>query len=266
MPLLVLFACPAPTDLDTADTGGLDDLGDTGPSGDTGSSDDTADTADSGAAGPATYNDVLVAFTVADRGEGFDLDGDGEVDNAMWPIGAMLDPMIAEALAVAQHVAIAQASDVDTLVGEDTIRVGVFTAVDADGDGTDNGSGSETFDAGAQVGADGLVIVGTETTLLDGAYEVELATGTLPVGSYELELATGLFLRSTLTTGGQSGMLGFGISIEALEVALTAEGIDAEVIAAVQALADLDLDGDGTADAVSMAFTFEAVVCQLSQP
>ncbi len=258
--LLLLAGCPVVDEnTNPADTGA-----DTG--GDSAEDTDSGDTADTGGEESATLNTVVTAFLTADRGEGFDLDGDGAVDNAIWPVGGMLDPMIAEALLAAQHVAIAQLSSVDDRTTDAAIRVGVFTAVDSDGDGTDNASGSESFDAGEQIDATGLALVATDTALTAGAYTVEVATGSLPVGAYTLELATGLHLTSTLNATGQSGMLGFGISITALEGALEAEGVSPEVVATIQALADLDLDGDGTADAVSMAFTFDAVFCELDAP
>ncbi|GDX79634.1 hypothetical protein LBMAG42_14450 [Deltaproteobacteria bacterium] len=256
------LACPATTDsADPEDTGA-----DADTAGDTANDTDSGDTEETGTADPETLNAVVTTFLTADRGEGFDLDGDGEVDNALWPVGGMLDPMIAEALLAAQHVAIAQLSGVDDRVADSEIRVGVFTAVDADADGSDNGTGAESFDAGEQIDATGLALVGADTELVAGSYEVEVATGSLPVGSYTLELATGLHLASTLDDRGQAGMLGFGISVTALRVALEAESASPEVVAAIEALADLDLDGDGTADAVSMAFTFEAVFCQLDAP
>lgn len=266
--LLLFAACPAPVTTDTSssahpDTSIDDTAVDTGEASDSGDSVDSGDSGESAVA-PITANYVLISFTVANRGEGFDLDGDSEIDNALWPLGSVLDPLIVEAQAVAQHVAIAQASDIDSFSADNSIRVGLLTVVDEDGDGSDNGSGTESFDGGALVDANGVVVIGTETPLTSGAYQVELATGTLPVGSYEFELATGLFIDAALDAGSQSGMLGFGISIEALELALVAEDVSAEVIAAMTALADLDLDGDGVADAVSMAFTFEAVICTVT--
>ena len=253
MLLFSLLACETPS-IDSGDSGGDSAL----ETGDTGG--ETGETGDSGAA-PVAQNYVLIQFTVADRNIGFDLNNDGEVDNAIWPIGSVLDPLISTALSTAQHVSIVQASDIDSFTDDNSIRVGVFTAEDADGDGTDNASGTESFAGGAQVDEAGLVVVGTETPLAAGAYTVQLATGTLPVGSYDLELATGLFVSSQIDPHSQTGLLGFGISIEALDVALTAEGVAPEMIAAIEALADLDLDGDTVPDAVSMAFTFDAAAC-----
>ena len=241
----LLLACTAPT----APNGAVDSAADTA---------DTADTAD-------VKNYVVTSYTVADRGVGFDFDGDGEIDNAIWALGGLLDPQISEAIAVAQHVVIQQVNDIHDWSDDDTISVGVLTATDDDGDGTDNGSGTDVYDAGAQVDADGNAIAATDTALIGGSYAVSLATGPLTVGAYVLELATGLFVDAAITPVGESGRLGFGISIEKLEVALEAEGASEDVVNALAGLADLDLAGeDGIDDAISMAFQFEAAACVLA--
>lgn len=266
IPILSLLACSAYVCDDSGCTGsetaGMDS-GSSDTSG--GDSADTADSGDSGEPDPEglVVNYVITAYTVANRGEGFDLDADGAVDNAVWPVGGVLDPLIAEQIATALHVAIGQVSGVDDFSNDDVVRVGVVTAEDPDGDGTNNTSGTEFFAGGAAVDAEGAVLVATETALVGGTYTVSLATGSLPVGSYELEFATGLWISAEPTLEGETGLIGFGVSIDALTLALEAEGTDASVISALVALADLDLDGDGTPDAVSMAFAFEAAPCLL---
>ncbi|GDX80483.1 hypothetical protein LBMAG42_22940 [Deltaproteobacteria bacterium] len=230
--------------------------------GDTADSGDSADTGDTGPA-DMVVNYVITAYTVANRGEGFDLDGDGAVDNAVWPLGAVLDPLIAGQIATAQHVAIEQLSGVNDFSTDDAVRVGVVTAADPDGDGTNNASGTESFAGGAAVDVEGAVLVTTETALEGGAYTVSLATGSLPVGSYELEFATGLWIAAAPRAVGETGLIGFGVSVDALTIALEAEGTDAGIISTLVALADLDLDSDGEPDAVSMAFAFEAAPCFL---
>lgn len=254
LPFLLLLACRSPDSGDD-DTAAVTDTADTAESGETGDA----------TAGGAVTNDVVVAFTTAAQGEGFDVDGDGEIDNAIWALGGMLDPRIAESLTTAQHVVIAQLSGIDDWGDDTSVRIGVLTAEDPDGDGMDNTSGAEAFAGGAQVDADGLVHVATPGALVDGGYTVELATGPLPVGSYELELATGLFVEADVDHRQQSGLLGFGIALDKLQVALAAEGISKEILALLVNLADLDLDGDGTDDGLSMAFRFEAAACTVRQ-
>jgi hypothetical protein len=58
-------------------------------------------------------------------------------------------------------------------------------------------------------------------------------------------------------------MLGFGVDTALLIKALEAAGIDASTAEAFAELADMDLDGDGVDETVSMAFAFTAVGCGL---
>ena len=253
--LLSGLACtPEPTDT-AGNAGGTDTADSSADSGDSG-----ADTADSGGA-PVTVNHILTAFTVAEREEGFDLDGDvggdQEADNAIWPLANVLNPLIAEGQATAQHVGVIQLADVDSWADDAEISVGLFSAIDADGDGTDNATGSETVDPGPSVDETGRAVVATQTPLTAGNYLVELATGSLTIGSYTLEFATGVQVFGETAPESERGVIGFGVSIEALQVALTAEGVSEEMQNALIALADLDLDQDGTPDAISMAFRFE---------
>lgn len=270
--LLLLVACnhstTKPDDTGPADSG-IDETGET-DSGDTDEGGETGDTGDSGIHTGDTSeprmlaNHVVLSYTVAARGEGFDVDGDGETDNAIWALGGVLDPMIAEGLATAQHVVIAQINGVADWTNDPKMRVGVLTAEDPDGDGTNNGSGVEVYVGGAQVDANGEVYVATNAALMGGIYSAEIATGAIPVGSYELELATGLYVRAEADAAQQSGLLGFGIALDKLEVALTAEGASKEVLALLAGLADLDLDADGTNDGLSMAFHFRAGACTVT--
>ncbi len=251
MSLYFLLACPVvPEDVDSSDTSSP---GDTADSGDTAT--DDGDVA----------NDVLVEVAVADRSEGFDLDGDGRVDNALWYTKNLVDPLIEERLLYASNVAVLQLSGIDGWT-DDAVRVGLFNAVDADGDGADNASGDEVVEAGAAVDGDGLALVGVPTGLVGGAYEVELGTNELLIGTFEFELATGVFVSAVATPDGQSGLIGGAISTEAFEAALDATEADGEVIEAALNHADLDLDGNGENDALSMAFEFSAAPVLLSSP
>lgn len=248
IPLLFL-ACTTPTPPDSTDTAGNTD-----------SATDSGDTA--AEADPVTANYVVISYTVADRGEGFDVDNDGEVDNAIWPVGSVLDPQVADAIAVAQHVVIQQVNGIDDWTDDDDVSVGVLTAEDPDGDGTNNASGTEVYAGGIQVDTGGNILVSTPTSLVGGAFSTSVATGPLTVGAYVLELATGLFVDANINETSETGLLGFGISLEKLEVALTAEGVSEDVLNVLEGLADLDLEGDdGVNDAISMAFHFEAAAC-----
>lgn len=257
VPLVALLACsgdkPELPD-DTSLPERPDDTSLPGHSDDSGDSDDPAATGE-------TWNAVAVALSVGDRGEGIDLDGDGDADNAVWALGTVVDPLLETVLASAERVLVVQLAGVDDADDDEVVVVGVVTAADTDGDPSDNGSGAEAFDAGAAVDADGHVLVRTETVLVGGAFAVELATGTLEVGELSLELATGLHVAADATAEGQAGLLGFGVSAAALTDALVALGVPEEEAATVAALADLDVDGDGADETVSIALSYEAVGC-----
>lgn len=258
--LLTLLACSGDKPERPDDTSLPDDPRDSDTSDSDGSDSDTSDPAASG----ETWDAVAVTLTVADRGEGVDLDGDGAGDNAVWALGGVVDPVLETVLASAERVLVVQLAGVDDPHDDDVVVVGVVTAADTDGDPSDNAGGAEAFDAGAAVDADGHALVHTETALAGGAFAVELATGTLEVGELSLELATGLHVAADATAAGQAGLLGFGVSAEALTDALVALGVPEEDASAVAALADLDVNGDGTDETVSVALAYEAVGCTLS--
>jgi hypothetical protein len=95
---------------------------------------------------------------------------------------------------------------------------------------------------------------------------VELLADSLVLGELELSLATGLFVAGEPTASLHEGTLGFGVSVDALAAGLEALGVDPDTVALLSGLADLDTDGDGTDDAVSVALTFTAPACELQAP
>lgn len=206
------------------------------------------------------WNHAVHTLEVAGRDEGFDLDDDGDGDNAIWLLGVAIDPLVAAQIMAASRVLVIQTVGRDDSLAD----IGAFGAEDTDGDPTDNFSGDETFDAGSAVDEQGLARVSVETTLTDGTYEVVLASDTLSVGDLSVEATTPLHLRGGVDAATHTGTLGFGASVEALVTAATALGADAAVVDQLEALADLDTDGDGVPDAISTAWTFEAVACEVS--
>jgi hypothetical protein len=65
---------------------------------------------------------------------------------------------------------------------------------------------------------------------------------------------------------GQPGLVGIGVTTDALAYALGQEGFDQGLIDLIAGFADLDLDDDGTPETVSMAFTFDATACGVTLP
>lgn len=253
--LLTLLACADHTDpKDTGLDTGLDTATDTDSGADSGGETDTPTT-------DLTLNHVVVSLTVAGRGEGFDLDGDERVDNAAWALGAALDPLFEAALAGAPRVLVVQVADAEDLADDPSVQIALLGASDDDGDPSDNADG-ETFSAGAAVDADGRALVGADTALAGGAYQVELLDSALVLGETELSTATPLLIGGQVSLERDAGLIGFGVSVDALAAALVAAGYGEEA-EGVGMLADLDTDGDGVDDALSIALAFDAAPCEL---
>lgn len=225
--------------------------------------DDTATLIDSGSGTGEALNHVVLRVTVAGRGEGFDLDGDGSADNAVWVLAAALDPILEAALAAAApRVLVLQLADVTDPVNDGDVQLALVSAQDADGAPEDNGSGAEVFVAGAAVDADGRAVAGVDVALAGAAYSATLLDEALVVGSVELQSATPIHIAGEVSGDVHNATVGLGVATATLVVALEAAGYpDAATVLA--GVADLDLDEDGTPDAVSLALDLGAIGCRL---
>lgn len=170
----------------------------------------------------------------------------------------LVDPILAELMSKATRVLVLQAAGVSAWTDAE-VEFGVFKADDTDGDPSNNYSGSATFYAGSAVDADGHARVFTVSSLAAGAYD--FTTGGVPiiVGSLEFE-PDQLFLRGTMSAASNDGQVGMPIPVDVLVAALDAAGYGS-MGTAIQRQADLDLNGDGTKDAISAAFDFRSVPC-----
>jgi cytochrome c biogenesis factor len=93
--------------------------------------------------------------------------------------------------------------------------------------------------------------------------EVDAALGTnqsVEVGGYTLESVSGVVVEGTATAAGNQGVMGFAISVETMVPIAEANGYSRDI---VERLADIDSDGDGTNDALSIAFVFTSVPASL---
>jgi hypothetical protein len=216
------------------------------------------------AAPPVTGDFVATELTVAPADEAFDLDGDGAPDDAIVDLADAIDALVAARFATNVHVLLLQLADVNDWSDDAAVRVAMFPAVDADTDGSDNDSGDEVFDATGFVDAGGIALDSDSAALSGGAYTTVLTTDTFQVGSIVFAVATGVHLAGSGDAGTQSGVAGIGVTKDAITSALTAEAVDPSVITLLTDLADLDLDGDGTPETVSMAFRYDATVCTIT--
>ncbi|MEQ1567917.1 MAG: hypothetical protein ABMA64_19920 [Myxococcota bacterium] len=193
---------------------------------------------------------VVTSIAVAGRFDGFDLDGDGDGDNALWAMKLAVDPALATALTSSTVEIVVQLADVHDWQDDPAVRVGVLSAEDPEGDGT--------FDAGPSVDATGAALVAVETPLAAGAYEVVLADDTLVVGAMTLEASTPIHVAGEPTAQAHPGRFGCAIPIDRLLAAFEAAGVDPGALEGLDALADLDTDQDDEPDSISAAFAFDA--------
>lgn len=215
----------------------------------------------------ANYHHVVAEITVAPTGTGFDLDGDGDLDNALLPFKSVLDPLIVELYdgATTSTEGVLQVWGVATLVGASSGALSVITANDTDGDPSDNTSGTEPLVANGNVDEQGRGIVGVTVELADGEYETSMLEPSITLGTYTLETATLIHLAGTIAVDRHDVLVGFALSEEALLAVAEALGLDDSFVELLLAAVNVDSDGDGTDDALGMAFEIGAVSCVIGE-
>jgi hypothetical protein len=220
---------------------------------------DTDASDDTDANASASWNAVITSLEVASARDALDLDDDGQGDNALAAARVVLNPLLADAIATAGRVVILQVAHVDAAT-DSSVAIAALTAADADATASNNAGAS--FDAGVAVDALGVALVSTDASLDAGAYAVTVASEAITVGDFTFQAATGLHLEGTASAASNTGRLGIAIRVAPLVAALEAAD-KADTAATLSALADVDTDTDGTADAISATFTFRAQACSL---
>jgi hypothetical protein len=223
--------------------------------------DTDTDTGTSDACEPdaAEWTWVVDTLVVGSSSEGVDLDGDGTVDNVLSVASSSLNDAISAELSAGTTALVLQFWDIDDWCDDD-VFAGLVVASDTDGDPTDNTSGSEVFDPGTNVDGSGHATLSAAANVSGGAYHVEIPSASLEIGGYLLDSATPIVIEGMVSAGTNTGSFGFGLSIETVIPIAEDNGFPAS---AVRGLADLDTDGDGTNDALSLGFVFTSVPCGL---
>lgn len=251
LPVLLLAACNPPLPDDSKP-----------PRDDSGTPTDTQTTPP-----VTTYNWVVAEMTVASGLDGFDLDGDGDKDNALAPLDAVIDPVLEATLRGAERVMVLQLAGLDDFADDTAIRAAVVGAddLDTDHDPSDNFSGDEAYDAGTSVDADGNAKTFNEVPLSAGTYTAVFPARDVQVGANELTATTELHLGGrSVSERDQAGLYGFAVSVQSFLDFAEAQGMDGTDLDRLSALADIDTDQDGDADSISTAFEFQAVSCTLN--
>ena len=132
----------------------------------------------------------------------------------------------------------------------------IGAASDTDGDTTDNGTGSESFDA--ELDSSGHMSMSAAAIITGSTWTAEIASASMVAGGYEFEPVTSIHIEGHASETMNTGVIGFGLDKELLREIAIDNGWDSSL---ADSIADLDMDGDGTTDAVSVGFTFEAPSC-----
>ena len=200
---------------------------------------------------------VIQTLEVGDSTTGVDLNGDGAVDNAMSLAATGMNRAIVSAMANSSTVIVVQFWGVDDWCN-DGVNGAIGMASDTDGDPTDNGSGSESFDA--TLDGSGHMSMSSAATISGSAWSASIPSASLSIGGYDFSPSTPILIEGTASETMNSGVLGFGLDKELLRAIADDNGWDGTL---ADSLADLDTDADGVPDAISIGFTFEAPTCSV---
>lgn len=244
------------TDTDTVETDTVDTETDEPVDSDTGEPADT----DTGFAPAEAWHHVIQSIEILPSGQGFDLNGDTQIDNQMGGLAAVFNPLMTDSYGInSPLLAMSQAWGVND--GDDQIDLGLLAGRDTDGNPYDNFTGTEVLRVIAGVGPSGHAdLYDTTTVNADTTYDATLPAGTITLGQFALATATPIRVSGTITATAHNGRLGTAMSVTELQTLVTTLGMG-WAGALIAPLADLDLDGDGTNDAVSVAMRFAAVDC-----
>lgn len=275
LPLSVLLACAedpaddkddttgnADSDGDTVDTDAVDtdpvdtDVADTT---DTTETTETVDT-DTGplvdTGGDIDLYHVIETVRALPQQQGFDLDGDGSIDNSLGRIFQSINSLGLSSYGTTNVLAGTEVLGGGPAGG--VVTLGILTLQDTDGLIADNFTGTEDF----VLYGGAAVSMATAQLAADGTYSAVLPAGTLTFGALALATSTELHVEGTVGPLHHSGRIGTAILQSTLQALLDSLGAGA-LGALLNGLADLDTDGDGTADSISMTLSFDGPACVL---
>ena len=221
---------------------------------------------------------VIRTLVTSAANGGVDVDGDGDLDNGfvaaqatfanLLPGGADfdVDQMVADALMTGDGVTLLQMWGVDSFDRDDQVFAGLLAGVDTDQDRADNFSGFEAFDVTGQLGDDGYAPIQGGTAFTgSGDYRGDFGGTEFDLIGFTFDENMRVVMSGTADEAANSGSLGFAIPLAQIYTLLEAQGVEVNFLVrlAVGAVADVDLDGNGSNDALSISFDFDAVGCEL---
>ncbi len=209
-----------------------------------------------------------------------DLTGDGKPDDALGALLGVLgavsggidaddvNALLSERLLTGAEVVVLQGWGLRGSAPDDCAQFGLLNAADTDGDPDDNFSGSEVFDPGDALAADGYAPTRGSTAIrADGAFVVDLEVTELVVAQLPLAPTGRLLIAGTYTGVPPQGVIGIVIDADDLVAFVTDLGLEIPpaFLPLVGQTADVDVDGDGKNDSFSLALAFTTVPCELSR-
>jgi hypothetical protein len=248
------------TDTDGGGDGGDDGGGDGGTDTDGGSTD--TDVPDDLPEDAEAWHHVLGTFELLPSDVGFDLDGDGGVDNALGSLRNLLGGEIQDILASGENVVVLQTWAVGD--ADPQAAVGFLGGLDTDGDAADNLDGSEVFEVSEGVSGAGRALAGVPVRIRrDDTYTGTLPPGVIPLFGFEIPTATPILVSGTVTVDDHEIVLGTSITLDTIADLLDQFGLG-WAAGFLDGLADVDSNGDRRPDAVSLAIRLEGPSCQVT--
>jgi len=254
--LLAVVGCDERGVLTGDDTDGLPGAGDG-----TGGDGDGGDGGGGPTDPPVAWHHVVSSIEVLPSEEGLDLDGDGDVDNALGFLAEWIPTDgVEDFLASADQQLILQAWGVED--GDNRVAIGALRGADSDDNPDDNFQG-EVYLVQDGIRPNGRAQVSVDTELdADDVYEVQLPPAPLDLGVFVLPTSAPWAVVARLDSDGQQGLFGTAVAISDIQTLLRQNGLGF-LANGVGQFADVDLDGDGTDDGLSLAVGFDAVPCDV---
>lgn len=228
---------------------------------------------------------VLNGLQLAEAGTGFDVDEDGTPDNSFAELLAALggvlpaDPnqQLADAVAQGNLIILLHALGIQDFMFDDGFKLNGYGGEDLDADASDNFSGSEEFginpssydeNGDPQISFHDVVI---DNGVFFGGPSLFVLSMPLIQGQAPMDiLIDRARIKGNITSADiVDGLLGGAIPKDDLITALNQIPEIQQYIGLVTILlnrrCDIDLDGDGTMDAISIALTFTAVSAVINE-
>ena len=206
-----------------------------------------------------------------ERGYGFDLDGDGEIDNSFGDnqlMPGILNSFLGPAIDKGEMLTLLELRGADDPDASACFSLNFYNGLDADGDPAGNFAGDAHFQVdGRSLGEDGAPLISfAHATIRDGTLFARADTWalTVPYDNTVMSLTMkDAHLQAELNGFGEiaTGVVGGALAMGSLLTEIHNAGLPTEGLNIEQMLGppDFDADGDGCIESYSVGHAFEAV-------